>query len=234
MFVGNDNIKITYEDYQYCFDCEYLIGVFGYSNSTYTLLVTDQEESVVKLVQNRPQIASIKKAGDIMYFSVVIESSSADTTISLTSLNTGYAELYAQVYNLTTFYSPEGGDIYRMPLPTDPSSYSFSTIHTEDCILFLPGPHITESLIVIAVQAIDTELKFSMVATSGHSSILIQAGIPQNHYVEAGNNEYFKFFPSEDEDLHITVTARSGDPDLFVSVTSQQPHCSIIHHTYYM
>ena len=49
-----------------------------------------------------------------MYFSVVIQSSDSDTTISLTSLNTGYADLYAQVYNLSTYYSPRGGDIYHM------------------------------------------------------------------------------------------------------------------------
>ncbi len=69
-------------------------------------------------------------------------------------------------------------------------------------------------------------VRFSIVATSSQSPVLILAGIPQSHYVESGVNEYFKFYPHADEDLHITLTARSGDPDMFVSTEYMKPHCT--------
>lgn len=50
--------------------------------------------------------------------------------------------------------------------------------------------------------------------------------MPQSHFVQLGQNELFKYYPQADEDLRITVTARSGDPDLFVSTQYTQPHCT--------
>ena len=49
-------------------------------------------------------------------------------------------------------------------------------------------------------------VRFSIVATSSQSPVLLLAGVPQNHYVEFAANEYFKFYPHSDEDLHITLT----------------------------
>ena len=227
--VGSDTIKITYEDTHYCSDCDYIISVYGYGNSTYTLLVTEQEDYIVKLVQNRPQVASMDVHTNLMYFSVPVESSVADTTIAVTMMNTGSLHLFAQEYNLTTFYSPQGGDGYSMPSPSEPSTYSYSTVGTpSDNFLFIPGPHPIDTLIIVAVQATSPPIRFSIIAASSQYPALIVGGLPQNHYVDAGSNAVFKFFPSEDEDLRITVTARSGDPDLFVSTTSQQPHCEKI------
>lgn len=49
-------------------------------------------------------------------------------------------------------------------------------------------------------------VRFSIVATSSQRPVLLLAGVPQSHFVEFGNNEYFKFYPHADEDLHITLT----------------------------
>jgi hypothetical protein len=49
-------------------------------------------------------------------------------------------------------------------------------------------------------------VRFSVVATSSQRPVLLLAGVPQSHFVEFGNNEYFKFYPHADEDLHITLT----------------------------
>lgn len=152
LFVGSDAVTVTYEDPQYCVDCDYLVGVYGYHNSTYTLMVTDQEDTIIKLVQNRPQIASIGAKDGILFFSAVIASSTADMTVTLTSLGTGFADLYVAVYNATTFNSPSGGDVYRLPDARYPSTYQYTTAHTEDDHVFIPGPHKEESIVIILVQ----------------------------------------------------------------------------------
>lgn len=49
--------------------------------------------------------------------------------------------------------------------------------------------------------------------------------MPQSHFVTAGHMEYFRFYPSAEEDLRISVTARSGDPDLYVTTSEPLPVC---------
>lgn len=152
LFVGSDAVTVTYEDAHYCVDCDYLVGVYGYHNSTYTLMVTDQEDTIIKLVQNRPQIAAIGARDGTLLFSSVIASSAADMTVTLTSLGTGFADLYVAVYNASTFNSPSGGDVYRLPDPTVPGSYQYTTAGSEDDHVFLRGPHWQESIVVILVK----------------------------------------------------------------------------------
>ena len=96
---GNDAIHIDSSDENYCAQCEYLVAVYGYSNSTYTLLASDIEEAVIRLVPNRPQVAEIAARSNVLYFSALITSSVADITIALTPLNNGEADLYVQVSN---------------------------------------------------------------------------------------------------------------------------------------
>ena len=57
---------------------------------------------------------------------------------------------------------------------------------------------------LIALRAV----RFSIVVTSSQTPVLLLAGVPQSHYVEFGMNEYFKFYPHADEDLHITLTGK--------------------------
>lgn len=153
--------------------------MYGYHNSTYTLMVTDTEDSIIKLVQNRPQIAAINARDGTLFFSAVIASSIADTTVTLTSLDNGQADLYVQVYNAEEFNSPSGGDIFRfacicifcwkteskacytfstntfitrLPDPDVPGSYAYSTHNSQNDHVFLPGPHNSESILVVAVK----------------------------------------------------------------------------------
>jgi hypothetical protein len=56
---------------------------------------------------------------------------------------------------------------------------------------------------------------------------VLQGGIPQNHFVSKGKVEYFKFVPTEMEDLRITVTARYGDPDMYVKSGFEPYECIV-------
>lgn len=121
------------------------------------------------------------------------------------------------------------------------------------------NPHICFLIIFCPCVALSA-VRFSIVATSSQSPVLLLSGQPQNHYVGFGVNEYFKFYPHGDEDLHITLTgkpagqcavlllislgfynvsfiyspsARSGDPDLFVSTINEKPRCMRVANTYY-
>jgi hypothetical protein len=223
--VGSDSIRITYEDKNFCKDCEYIIGVFGYHNCTYTLLVNEHKASIVKLVPNRPQTYSLG-SNDLQYFSTIITSSSADILISFTPINTGNADLYVEMYNSSSFNSASGGDNIILPFPTDPSTYSYTTKYTEDNHVFLPGPHDEEMIIIIGFVALSA-IKFVIVVSENSHQVILQPGIPQSHYVNIGQNQYFKIYPEANDDLRITITAKTGDPDLFVSTENPFPGCTM-------
>eukprot|EP00981_Chlorochromonas_danica_P002257 scaffold437_cov168-Ochromonas_danica.AAC.74 len=222
---GSDRLTIDYDSDGYCTDCLYLLGVYGFRNSTYSLLLTLQEAAIVRLVSGRPQQGSLE-AGNDMYYSTNIVSSLADVTLTLTSLNTGTADLYVQIYNSSTFNSAGGGDQENglLPDPENPRTYSYTTAGTEENHIFIPGPHTEESVLVVTVRALSS-VRFLIVCTSSNRPVLLLAGQPQIHYVGAGQNELFQFYPDSLEDLHITLTARSGDPDLLVSSQYSNPHC---------
>ncbi len=225
---GSDTLQINYDDVNFCSDCEYIVGISGYRNCTYTLMLTTHKSSLVKLAPNRPQLGVLDKAGSLQYFTTYITSSTADMTITLTSLNTGSADMYVQLYNATAFESASGNDDMRFPDPSDYRTYQYTTAGTEEDHIYIPGPHSIEDVIVVAVVAI-RPVRFLVVAASSEIQTLLQSGIPQYHYVEQGQMEYFRLYPDDDTtDLRITVTARTGDPDLFASTKYPNPHCSSV------
>lgn len=225
---GSDSLQISYDDPNFCFDCEYIIGVYGYRNCTYTLLSSTHRSSLVKLAPNRPQLGILSSASAMQYFTTYVTSSTADMTITLTSLNTGSADLYVQIYNATKFASGAGNDDMRFPDPHDVNTYTYTTAGTAEDHIFIPGPHQIEDVMVIAVVALQP-VRFLLVAASAGRPTLLQSGIPQYHYVEQGQMEYFRMYPDDTEDdIRITVTARTGDPDLFISTKYTNPHCSLV------
>lgn len=129
-----------------------------------------------------------------------------------------------------------------------------SHIGTEDNHIYLPRPHSPEDIIAITVKAL-SDIDFALVSAINDRPVVLQAGMPQNHFVDQGQNEVFMFYPDSDEDVRISLTgksmyiyqlsmsthvtsilictnrlslsfiARTGDPDLFISATDPNPHC---------
>ena len=54
---------------------------------------------------------------------------------------------------------------------------------------------------------------------------ITQAGVPQNHFVAKDGVISFQYYPNTDENLLVSLVARSGDPDLFIGAGSVAPSC---------
>ena len=52
---SNDVIVIKYDDPNFCVNCDYLLAVYGYHNSSYTLSITSGEDEVIHLLHDHPQ-----------------------------------------------------------------------------------------------------------------------------------------------------------------------------------
>lgn len=232
---GNDIISITYLDPKFCYDCTYIVGVYGFKNSSYTISVTENEDLVLRLLLNHPQKVlvdqslNISRNNGIRYFSIVPPNSIDNIIISITSLTYGFADIFAQVYNTSTLaMRSTNNSAYILPNPYDPSTYTYSTLDSFDDVVVIPGNFGDEpKTIIIAVVPLSIQFIYSIVASSSATSLILQSGIPQNHYVEGGQNAYFVYYPDDIEDLLISVTARSGDPDLLISRHNPHPYCTI-------
>ena len=229
---GGDTISISYTDKNFCFDCDYIIAVYGYKNTTYTLLVTSAETDVVRLIRNRPQTA-IGIAGGKKYFRVAFGSSTEDMSVSLTVADTGLALMFVSVANITSdSYSPVGRESSTgYPDPDDPRTYSYSTAGSQDNVIVIQGNYPEGARVLITVKLVDS-VHFSIVATTSQDVVLLKAGSPQNHFVSRGSTAYFRLPLAESSlvrgrDIQVTLTARSGDPDLIISSTSQRPYCAV-------
>lgn len=123
VYYGSDIIRIDYTDPNFCSECVYIVGVYGYRNASFTVMATDTTDTVIRLVTNRPQIASLPSAGNIGYFTATLRTSAEDITFSLTSLDTGYADMYVQAYNSTYYTQCVLNGQLPLPDPNNPRSY---------------------------------------------------------------------------------------------------------------
>lgn len=214
---GSDHLSITYEASKFCFDCDYVIAVHAYSNSTYTLLATNKEAAVINLVANRPQYVATHASNAIKYFRIESSSSTEDVTFSVTKLGSGSAVMYVQSYLLSTYNG-------TVPDPSDSRTYSYTTLHNGEDTVFIPGPHFNVLVYVVAVKT-PVPLSFNMLMSSSIRSVILSAGIPQSHYVKQGATQVFRYYLSEITDLQVSLTATAGDPDLIVSAGNPHPAC---------
>ena len=66
--LGSDTIIIGYisDPLNYCYNCEYVIGVNGYKNSSYSILVIDTVDTIIRLTNSRPQVLTLPMANSMV------------------------------------------------------------------------------------------------------------------------------------------------------------------------
>ena len=146
MRFGDDAITIDYSDKHYCSGCQFVVGVYGYRNTSFTLLVTAHADTVVRALPNVP-LEVVAPLDAVRYFSVSPASSADDVVFTVTSQDTSDQAMYVQVYlansssaalrpsaapvpgpaSLSPSSSSSDGFPYPLPDPHDPSSFKYSS-----------------------------------------------------------------------------------------------------------
>ena len=72
--LGSDTIIIGYnsDPLNYCYNCEYIIGVNGYKNSSYSILVIDTIDTIIRLTNSRPQVLTLPTANSMVSISIIV------------------------------------------------------------------------------------------------------------------------------------------------------------------
>ena len=166
------------------------------------------------------------RVGDVKHCAYMVSSQSESLVISLSSLDMGSADLYAKAFSVLSIPSNVTAQMTMLPNPSDQSSYDYSTIGSEDDVLQLSGPFANETIVLITVKALSS-VSLSILVSTSESTITLQKGIPTNSYVASMGMQYFKFYVEDPTaSLQITLTARSGDPDLMASMDFPRAVCS--------
>lgn len=242
---GDDVVQISYDDPHFCSDCNYIVGVYGYINSTYSLLISSSDDMVAQLLPNHP-LEVVAAVGAVKYFNIGVLNSADSILFVVTPLDSGRENLFVQAYvNDSVLSSPR-----MLPNPEDPSTYTYTTKGVPVDYISVKGPHVQGTVFVVAVQTTKGQIKninqdekhlatatatitagvsirYSILASYSQQYVTLTAGVPQNHFVSKGTTEYFRFIPEGDTDMRVTLTARSGDPDLLISSDFDHPYCTV-------
>lgn len=209
----SDSITIPKTHPKSCVGCSFYIGVRAYSPTTYYITATFQNN--VQLENGKPQSDSVAR-GAFKYYTIRLLDDSADLTVSLTP-RAGTPRLYISAgyeptntnYTWISYFSFGSSQIQIRP--TDPKYCQSSD---NRCVYYIG----------VRGEGSAEVCNFTLTATSRRMSISLQDGVPMTEAIDNDQWEYFTFDVPTTTDLLFTVTALTGDPDVFVSDKYPQPN----------
>ena len=165
-----------------------------------------------------PQSGSLL-AGESRYYGVRVgEGEAASLTVALTPTE-GDPDLYVS-----------GSGRY----PTrDEAQWSSSLGQGEEDLVYVPSHDplactgCTYRALVYAYSDTSYSITMSLRSPAAPSLTVLQAGVPSSAHVEQGEYAFFSFAVQRNASISITLTAFSGDPDLYAAFTTQAPPTSL-------
>ena len=183
--------------------CTYFIAVRTHAPVVYSLVATLGSDPV-RLVGGVPQGGSLPAGGGTASF--VARPSGSHSGLVL-SLATSYGSAHLAASNSAGQWSSDRLDTgsERLVISTTDAGFSAATD------------------LVVTVQS-DGPAEFTLTAASADELLLLQDGTPTTERVNAYSYAYYKFYVSQPlADVDVILTALSGDPDLYVSLTTPRP-----------
>ena len=207
-----DSIHIAHDAPHACANQDgggtYYIAVYGYQDSTFSIVASTDNGMANTLVDGMPQHGVVARQG-IKLYQFYLDTAAGDLTLSLTAL-AGDPDLFVNV----------GGDA----TPTvNIHQYASVSSSGRDGLL-LPGDDLcTQCWVRMAVFGY-SPAEFVISATTSQGYRTLQDGVPVRDHVEQNDYMYFKYLLTETtQTLNVVLTTLSGDADLYVSMVHQHP-----------
>jgi len=183
----------------------YYIGVYAFTNTTFVISAYSRDpagDSVINLVNGQPQSGTVDQR-TYKYYQI---HASDGSPLSITlSVSVGDPDLYVT-------YSPDNVDPV---MPTVSHHNWASTAAGGD---FISIPTTQPGVYTIGVYGFTSATYTILAAFAGNMPITLSSGVPFLRNTPSGSYEHFVFNVDRlDEELTITVTPFSGDPDLYMA-----------------
>jgi hypothetical protein len=189
--------------------CSLFVAVYGWTNASYSIvgeIVDSNATSLIELVDGQPQ-AGLVAAGQWTYFYTNINLPNTQTYSIYVRAISGDADLYVttdgSTPSLTNF------------------QYSSSKSSGDDFVDVAPGTNGYNSTTTMFAGVFaygSLPATFDITYSSASAVVAIAPGIAQSGLLAAGQYAYFSFAaPSQQLSTTWTVTALTGDPDIYIS-----------------
>jgi len=203
--------------------CLAYIGVYGAANTTFTLLMTeeDNERRDVTLLEGVETRQFLPHAGSYAYFKYFASSTVTSFDISVTRLS-GDPDLYvgtgAKWPDRNTWQwrsTSDGNDEVHISTTSDPLSCADAHDTSIDGDGGDDASSATGCLYKIAVYAWSPNVEFLISVTSQRGELLMSDGQPVSTKVGAGESRFFRYPVRSMRDIEVVVTPFSGNPSLY-------------------
>lgn len=190
------------------------IGVFGFTNASFAIVVhAASGNSTTQLVDGQPSFGSVN-ATDYLFFAYSIDDA-ADVTFTVTPLFGSVA-----MYVNTCQGSSLSNCINRRPYAVNYQWNANDSLSSESIFISKTDPHACSNCLYIIGVLGNTQSDFVVMGSLSWNStaISLQEFIPYRSYVDQWDFRYFVFtFYDTHQDVIISVTPLTGDPDLYVT-----------------
>lgn len=188
-------------------DCDISIGVYGFTNTTYTVTATPVNGTIRTLLLDGVPANGVVGWKQYQYFYVPVQVPRGTTYSVYVRSIAGDADLYVRL---------DGQN------PTS-NFYQFASTRMsgDDYINIAPASRFYNStaMLVAAVYGFTPNVTFQIVYASSVAVVQLANGIAQTSSVARGSYAYFYVaVPSPGTDVTFALTALSGDPDIYVDV----------------
>ena len=211
-----EHVEIGADDSSRCSlaECPYYIGVLAKNVASTFSVVAAWGDTPIRLVDGVPQAGQLGGAGAARAYKTRVAGSHTDLSIALTNTY-GNAHIYVQAGHAAS--------------PAD-ATWTSNTLETGDERLLISHADTAHFCVdcdyFVSVVA-DGATSYTITATSSHGVTVLENGAPCNEVVNAGEYEYFKLFVTAQlVEVQVIMTAFSGNPDVFVSLTEPYPNAT--------
>ena len=195
--------------------CTYHIGVHAMTAATYTVVAAWPLAVSIRLVDGLPQAALIEAAGVSRYYKTRVAGTHTDLSLLLAP-SYGSVRMYVQTGTVASALSYKwstSGSSARLLIRHD------DELFCADCDYF-----------ITVVAAAGTGTAYTLSATSSHGTTVLESGAPCSEVVNMGQYEYFKIYVTVPlVEVQVIMTTLSGNPDLYISLTTPYPNASDYH-----
>eukprot|EP00161_Ancyromonas_sigmoides_P005926 TRINITY_DN1671_c0_g1_i2.p1 TRINITY_DN1671_c0_g1~~TRINITY_DN1671_c0_g1_i2.p1 ORF type:complete len:2092 (+),score=1058.04 TRINITY_DN1671_c0_g1_i2:861-7136(+) len=214
---GGDRVLIRHQgDDNYCSQCFYYIGVRSYQTDRVRFTITASESDGTLLLHQGTPLQDSISASEVRKIILSIDLPTPRITVSITP-SRGVPSLY-----MSTSDFPDAGNS---------STYDWESRHGNPVIITA-----TEGdkgwcksfpcdfyFLVTPREGSDSGLAYTIQASGSSRTVTLITGRAQVDSAPPHRYRYYRFYPSSDDDIRVTVSAIEGDPDLYVSTTNPYP-----------
>lgn len=199
-----DQLQITKEENK-TMNGTYIIGVYGFTNTTFTITYMFEKQSIVWVRTGYPVDLNLK-AGDLQYLEYY--NMQGEFRVILNK-NYGYGKIVINSINTSLDF------IEQMPTL---NSSSWSTVNNNRDIAYISeedAGYCTFCNYVIGIYA-ERDSKFQIIISNEVDPIHLQSGQPLNDYIDKNSNNHY-YYQTTIDSVTLSVLLYAGEIEIYVS-----------------